>query len=223
MNCIIPFTKDIKFKTNIAEILSISLEHDFTANPEEVLGNFTISGDYKSHEVSVNKDHFEYVLPFSVNMTTKIDEESVNFEVEDFTYEIIDNDILRVNIEYSINASEIKEEPKEEELFKRVEEPELDKILEEIETDREEPKEEVKEEQKDEERDITDEAKNTILDSINNTDDAYVTYHIHEMKETDTIESICIKYNTSKNIIGDYNDIENLVIGDKIIIPEVNE
>lgn len=223
MNCIIPFTKDIKFKTNIAEILSISLEHDFTANPEEVLGNFTISGDYKSHEVSVNKDHFEYVLPFSVNMTTKIDEESVNFEVEDFTYEIIDNDILRVNIEYSINASEIKEEPKEEELFKRVEEPELDKILEEIETDREEQKEEVKEEQKDEERDITDEAKNTILDSINNTDDAYVTYHIHEMKETDTIESICIKYNTSKNIIGDYNDIENLVIGDKIIIPEVNE
>lgn len=223
MNCIIPFTKDIKFKTNIAEILSISLENDFTANPEEVLGNFTISGDYKSHEVSVNKDHFEYVLPFSVNMTTKIDEESVNFEVEDFTYEIIDNDILRVNIEYSINASEIKEEPKEEELFKRVEEPELDKILEEIETDREEPKEEVKEEQKDEERDITDEAKNTILDSINNTDDAYVTYHIHEMKETDTIESICIKYNTSKNIIGDYNDIENLVIGDKIIIPEVNE
>ena len=223
MNCIIPFTKDIKFKTNIAEILSISLEHDFTANPEEVLGNFTISGDYKSHEVSVNKDHFEYVLPFSVNMTTKIDEESVNFEVEDFTYEIIDNDILRVNIEYSINASEIKEEPTEEELFKRVEEPELDKILEEIETDREEPKEEVKEEQKDEERDITDEAKNTILDSINNTDDAYVTYHIHEMKETDTIESICIKYNTSKNIIGDYNDIENLVIGDKIIIPEINE
>ena len=61
MNCIIPFTKDIKFKTNIAEILSISLEHDFTANPEEVLGNFTISGDYKSHEVSVNKEHFEYV------------------------------------------------------------------------------------------------------------------------------------------------------------------
>ena len=152
-------------------------------------------------------------------MTSKINEESVNFEVEDFTYEVIDNDTLRVNIEYSINAEEVKEEETEEELFKRVEEPELDKILDEIESNR--VTDEVNE--KDEERDITDEAKNTILDSINTKDDAYVTYHIHEMKETDTIESICIKYNTSKNIIGDYNDIENLVIGDKIIIPEVNE
>ena len=32
MNCIIPFTKDIKFKTNICEILSISLEHEYTVN-----------------------------------------------------------------------------------------------------------------------------------------------------------------------------------------------
>ena len=72
MNCIIPFTKDVKFKSNIAEILSVSLEHDYTANETEVLGNFTISGEYKTHEVSVNKEHFEYVLPFSVNMTNKL-------------------------------------------------------------------------------------------------------------------------------------------------------
>ena len=29
--------------------------------------------------------------------------------------------------------------------------------------------------------------------------------------------------NTSKNIIEDYNDISNLSLGDKVIIPEVNE
>lgn len=216
MNCIIPFTKDVKFKSNIAEILSVSLEHDYTANETEVLGNFTISGEYKVHEVSVNKDHFEYVLPFSVNMTNKIDTNSVNFEVQDFTYEVIDNDTLRVNIEYSINADELKEE---EPLFKQVEEPTLDNLLDEIDREvEEEPKEEINEE-----RDISDEAKDTILNNINDNDDVYVTYHIHEMKETDTVESICLKYNTSDAILGEYNDLSTLTLGDKIIIPEINE
>ncbi len=216
MNCIIPFTKDVKFKSNIAEILSVSLEHDYTANETEVLGNFTISGEYKVHEVSVNKEHFEYVLPFSVNMTNKIDTNSVNFEVQDFTYEVIDNDTLRVNIEYSINADEVKgEEP----LFKQVEEPTLDNLLDEIDREvEEEPKEEINEE-----RDISDEAKDTILNNINDNDDVYVTYHIHEMKETDTVESICLKYNTSDAILGEYNDLSTLTLGDKIIIPEINE
>ena len=216
MNCIIPFTKDVKFKSNIAEILSVSLEHDYTANETEVLGNFTISGEYKVHEVSVNKEHFEYVLPFSVNMTNKIDTNSVNFEVQDFTYEVIDNDTLRVNIEYSINADEVKgEEP----LFKQVEEPTLDNLLDEIDREvEEEPKEEINEE-----RDISEEAKDTILNNINDSDDVYVTYHIHEMKETDTVESICLKYNTSDAILGEYNDLSTLTLGDKIIIPEINE
>lgn len=216
MNCIIPFTKDVKFKSNIAEILSVSLEHDYTANETEVLGNFTISGEYKTHEVSVNKEHFQYVLPFSVNMTNKIDTNSVNFEVQDFTYEVIDNDTLRVNIEYSINADEVKgEEP----LFKQVEEPTLDNLLDEIDREvEEEPKEEINEE-----RDISDEAKDTILNNINDNDDVYVTYHIHEMKETDTVESICLKYNTSDSILGEYNDLSTLTLGDKIIIPEINE
>ena len=110
MNCIIPFTKNIKFNTNISEIVSISLENEYTVNDNEILGNFIVSGDYKSHEVSVNKEHFEQVLPFSVNLTTRIDTESVDFAIEDFTYEIIDNDTLKVNIEYSINAIEAREE-----------------------------------------------------------------------------------------------------------------
>ena len=216
MNCIIPFTKDVKFKSNIAEILSVSLEHDYTANETEVLGNFTISGEYKVHEVSVNKEHFEYVLPFSVNMTNKIDTNSVNFEVQDFTYEVIDNDTLRVNIEYSINADELKEE---ELLFKQVEEPTLDNLLDEIDREvEEEPKEEINEE-----RDISEETKDTILNNINDSDDVYVTYHIHEMKETDTVESICLKYNTSDAMLGEYNDLSTLTLGDKIIIPEINE
>lgn len=227
MNCIIPFTKDIKFKSNIAEILSISLEHDYTANPEEILGNFIVSGDFKSHEVSINKEHFEHVLPFSVNLTTKIDTESVDFEIEDFTYDVIDNDTLRVNIEYSINADEVKEE-----IFEPTTEESLDNLLDEIEDER---KSTVEEEEKtieiepkksknDKEDDrLNEDTQNTILNSINETEDNYVTYNIHIMQESDTLESICLKYNTSQSILSEYNDLSTLTMGDKIIIPNIDE
>ena len=207
MNFVIPFTKDVKFKTNIGEILSVSLEHDYTANPDEILGNFTISGEYKTHEVSVNKEHFEYVLPFSVDISSKIDTESVEFDVEDFTYEVVDNDSLRVNIEYRIKATEVKEEP----LFKEVKEEELDDILSEI-------------EEASEERDISKDAKETILENVSlGEEEVYVTYHIHEMKETDTVEAICTKYNVTDASLGAYNDLSTLSLGDKIIVPDINE
>ena len=188
MNLVIPFTKDIKFKTNIGEILSVSLEHDYSSNEEEVLGNFTISGEYKMHEVSVNKEKFSFVLPFSVSLSSKIDPDSVVFEIEDFTYEVIDCDTLRVNIEYSVKA----EEAKEIEMLKSDDDVSLEKLLDEIDSERTQVPDEPKEETKDEETNerIGTEEENTILNNIKMDDEKYVTYYIHEMKETDTIESI---------------------------------
>ena len=244
MNCIIPFTKDIKFNTNICEILSISLENEYTVNDNEILGNFIVSGDYKSHEVSVNKAHFEHVLPFSVNLTTRIDADSIDFAIEDFTYEIIDKNILKVNIEYSINALELKEEEK---IFDPVEERDtLDTILDSISEELEEPKleerkedddqmdtlveekknlEEEKTETYEEARDdkISPEEENAILESVNPSEETFITYHIHIMSETDTIETICAKYNTTQNLLGEYNDLSTIAIGDKLIIPDSNE
>lgn len=225
MNCIIPFTKDINFKTNIAKILSVSLEHEYTANPMEVLGNFTISGEYKVHEVSINKESFEYVLPFSVNLTKEIDINSVDFDIVNFTYEVVDDDTLRVNIEYSINAVELPEE-KEEVTIDEL----LDEIDEDVRAEIEEVKEDVKEEKEEiqekeevletDNRDITDEAKETILNSINKDDNTYVTYHVHIMSETDTIEAICLKYNVTESILKEYNDLTTIGVKDKVIIPE---
>lgn len=239
MNLIIPFTKDIKFNSSIAEITSISLEHDYTVNDGEILGNFIVSGDYKSHELSVNKEHFEYVLPFSVELTTRIDRESVDFSIEDFTYEIKNNDTLEVRIEYSVNALEEKKETKEEvveeePLFERVEEDvTLEDMLDTIDEEVRDNTEEVKEEDTDkedamdtevvDEREVGEEEKNTIIDSINDADDAFVTYHIHIMKETDTIDTVCTKYNTTSSILSEYNDLSTVAIGDKLIIPDINE
>lgn len=227
MNLIIPFTKDIKFNSSIAEITSISLEHDYTVNDGEILGNFTVSGDYKSHEVSVNKEHFEYVLPFSVELTTRIDRDSVDFNIEDFTYEIKNNDTLEVKIEYSVNALEEKEEINEEPLFERVEEDTtledmLDSIDEEEVRDDNANEDTIKNNVLDE-REVGEDEKNTIIDGIDDADDAFVTYHIHIMKETDTIDSVCTKYNTNASILGEYNDLSTVAIGEKLIIPDINE
>lgn len=227
MNLIIPFTKDIKFNSSIAEITSISLEHDYTVNDGEILGNFTVSGDYKSHEVSVNKEHFEYVLPFSVELTTRIDRDSVDFNIEDFTYEIKNNDTLEVKIEYSVNALEEKEEINEEPLFERVEEDTtledmLDSIDEEEVRDDNANEDTIKNNVLDE-REVGEDEKNTIIDGIDDADDAFVTYHIHIMKETDTIDSVCTKYNTNASILGEYNDLSTVAVGEKLIIPDINE
>lgn len=215
MNLIIPFTKDIKFTSNISEITSISLEHEFTVNNDEILGNFIVSGDYKTHELSVNKEHFEHVLPFRVDISSRIDRETVDLAIQDFTYEIKDNDTLKIDIEYTINALELKEEEPKEELFERVEDTEsLEDILDEISDENIDTQET---------RNVSEEDKKTILESINEQDESFITYHIHIMQENDTIDTICTKYNTTSNVLNEYNDLSTVAIGDKLIIPDLNE
>ena len=227
MNCIIPFTKDIKFKTSISEILSISLEHDYTLNDNDLLGNFLITGEYKAHEVSINKEKFEYSLPFSVALTNRIDPDSLDFNIEDFTYDILDNNTLRVEIEYSLKAKEMEENNNLER--EDIKNEEVEKLMEELPQEDEENREEVsKEGNNDKEdlevaREISNEEKDVILNNINSNDNSFVTYHIHVLKENETIETICTMYNTSNNILSEYNDLNNISIGDKIIIPDIDE
>ena len=55
---------------------------------------------------------------------------------------------------------------------------------------------------------------------IKNNNDEYITYHIHIVKESETIEVISSMYNSSIDLISEYNDLTNIGIGDKLIIPE---
>lgn len=113
MNTKIPFTKDIPFEKKVCEITSISLEHEIKVEDSILKGNFIVSGDYKSHEVSVNKEPFSYMLPFEIELASDIDTDTIEFMIDDFTYEIIDNSDLRVNIDFNIlaNKKEVEEEP----------------------------------------------------------------------------------------------------------------
>lgn len=59
---------------------------------------------------------------------------------------------------------------------------------------------------------------NNINSNISNNDD-YVTYRVYVVREGDSVDSILSKYNVSKEMLGDYNDLENINVGDKLIIP----
>lgn len=120
MNCKIPFTKDIDFEKKVSEITSISLEHETKVEDGVLKGNFIVSGDFKSHEVSVNKEAFSYILPFEIDLVEDVDPDTIEFMIEDFTYEVIDNSILRVNIDFNVIASlKEKEEVEEEPIISR--------------------------------------------------------------------------------------------------------
>ena len=216
MNLIIPFEKKVKFDTPISEICSISLEHEITKNDGEILGNFLITGTYKEHELSINKTDFSFTLPFSVELTTRVDLSSLDMSIDNFTYDLNGSD-LDIKIDYVIEAQDLKEEP----VFERVEqdiepitliEEEKEKIIDE--------ENEIKEEiNTNEEREIKSE---TIINSVKAEDD-YISYHIHIVSSGESLESIALKYHITKEEIETINNITTIEVNDKLLIPLENE
>ena len=63
---------------------------------------------------------------------------------------------------------------------------------------------------------------NILLNSTSNTDE-YITYHIHVLKEGETIASIASLYNIKESVLQEYNDLTNVTAGYKIVIPSTDE
>lgn len=223
MKSVIPFKKVIEFKTKIAEIASISLEHEYVKKEGELSGDFIVEGEYKVHEVSVNKEKFKYRLPFSIELSDKVDLDSINFQILDFTYDIVDEDKLEIFIEFGVDAEEREEifepievEPVKEEIVNEERE-ELPKLQEDAVLEKDPIVEEVvTNDSQGEEVDIE---RNQVIE-LNQQEDSFVTYHIHILQEGESLESVCKLYNTTSSGIAEYNDLSNLVVGDKIIIPD---
>ena len=99
MKKIVPFTKDIKFNTKIYEITSISLEHNLTIEENNLVsGEFIISGEYKITDSSINSEPFIYGLPFDITLDTKYDMDRIKIDIDDFKFEIVNEEILRVKM-----------------------------------------------------------------------------------------------------------------------------
>ena len=51
----------------------------------------------------------------------------------------------------------------------------------------------------------------------------YSIYRVYTVKEDDTLDLIYDKFNTNKETLMDYNDLDNITVGSKIIIPSQDE
>lgn len=218
MNLIIPFEKKVKFSGPVKEICSISLEHEITKNEGEILGNFLVSGTYKEYELSVNKQDFNFTLPFSVDISSRIDLSSIEFSIDNFTYNL-DNDELDIKIDYVVEGTEMKEEV----AFERApESPSIESLLDERKESQEETIEEK--ETKDEENERIDKEKITnVVTSMMDTEDDFMTYHIHIVKKDETLEMICEHYHISLDEVMKINNISTAEENDKLLIPLENE
>lgn len=222
MKNIIPFKKDIIFKTNISEVTSISLENSLNLKKDIIKGEFIVSGEYKISEKSESVDPFNLNLPFEIVIDEKYDTSKATVDIDDFYYEIVNDNVLRIAIDVLIDK--LEEKPIIEE-FELIDETPKRTVLEErcIE-------EEIVEEKEVEEKPIQRETKKEVeekIDSLFNQfskdSEVYVTYNVFIVREGDTIESILDKYGIELEELKKYNDLSELKLGDKLIIPNTYE
>lgn len=234
--------RELLFKNNIKEITSISLDSDYKINNSVIEGNFIIEGDYKIHEVSINREKFNFKIPFKLELDKDIDEETIKLEIINFEYDYRKDELL-VNIEYNVTGDRkdifVFEDKESLDEFMKNKEVEVisdrielleevvnesNELNEEIKKDTPEIKPEVIEEnnkieevRNDDKKEII--ASDEIINKIDKPKDNFITYQVYKIKENDTLESIVLKYKTTIDELKEYNDLTNVSINDKIIIP----
>lgn len=246
MKKIIPFNNVLSFSTDVCEITAISLEHKVDIGDDSISGVFDISGEYKITDGQLEREKFSFELPFDIALGNNYDRSTLVVDIDDFRYEIVDRNKLKVNIDLYIDGEIIPmvmEEDREDNtkdmeddlVINNSQEEDNEKITPVITSSKErvdlleEMLDNDKETEMKEEKEIkiTNENNNNIennnenIDIFNgiNNDDGYVTYRVYRVMEGDTIDKIIEKYNTTKEELEKYNDLGDIKIGDKLIIP----
>lgn len=243
MKKIIPFKKEIIFKTNLAEITSISLEHSLHKESDYLItGSFSLNGEYKVTDTSTNTEVFSYDLPFDIHMDDHYVLDHCTVDIDDFYYEIVNENVLAVNIDVCVDKLEEKplmeSENREVEFEQVLASPNISELVEEakeeikkeieedLEREEERPVEvemkvEQKEEQKEDVKVEMNDGVSSIFNSMNESSETYMTYRVYIIREGDSIDSILTRYGVTKEDLAAYNDLNEIKLGDKLIIPAI--
>ena len=208
MKKIIPFIKELEFNNNIKDIISISLEHNLYINDNLILGDFMITGEYKTDDISITTKEFDFKIPVDITLDDKYNLDNVKIDIDNFYYEIVKDNTLMVHIDVLLdNLICIPEKKKEEIVVNEYDNIPLEReIVEAVDID---------EENNNNNNNVINDIQSNFLDNK----DCYITYKVHIMRDNDTIDSILASYNIEKEELEKYNDLNNITIGSKLIIP----
>ena len=266
MKKIVPFNNVLTFSTDVKEITAISLEHEINKYSDMISGVFYVTGEYKITDGQLDREKFNFELPFDIALSQNYNVETLLVDIDDFRYDIISDKDLKVNIDLYIDG-EVVEVPLEREVlndeFEKIDIRSLDDDILAVINDNEDEGSVItdddildtdddlddvglenvevvndkrldllndmlnsnKEEEMDEElninikNDSNNDNDNVSTNIFNPKEEEYVTYRVYKVVDGDTLDSILTRYNVTKEMLADYNNIENIVPGDKLIIP----
>ena len=225
MNQKIEFKKDCMLKTYVSSITDISLTHDYKILDDTIEGYFDVTGSYKVTMSSVETEEFMFTIPFTIALSSLIDKDTIDLKLSDFNYSV-EKDVLHLKmfLDMDYQEIEIKEDTEDNEEIDNMINDLIDK---ESTTDIKSPSEfhnevmldnviDSKEEVSTKEK-VSEKNFNTIFNEVKESN--FSKYKVYIMRSEDTLESILVKYNVTMDEIKEYNDIDNINIGSKIVIP----
>lgn len=229
MKKIVPFHNVLDFNTSVSKITAISLEHEVKKERDTISGEFFITGEYKVTDAILETNKFNFELPFDIALGCNYKLDTLSIDIDDFKYELIDNNKLKVDITMALDGEEepVREETKTEEEPVSIdpivyERPVIDKIDPSIDIDIDNDTSvtiDNKELKTDDETLMEDTSKPKSIFSNLEEEDKYVTYRVYRILEDDTLDKILEKYHISKEELGKYNNLDDLKTGMKLIIP----
>ncbi len=236
MKKIISIDREISFTTMIKEITSICLDHTlkFVSN-NSIEGDLVLSGTYKMTEASRLEEEFEYKIPVSITTTQNYVLSTSEVEIDDFSYEVVGDDTLSVKIdillegveEVLVEKEEVREcdgeEEKDEEIPLKEEVKEVVPVDNNIEILDSDEKEDIKISNTEEKVEEQSKSINSLFMSLTEEDETFSTYLVYIMRKNDSIEKVLDMYGITREELSNYNDLDSIEIGSKLIIPCSNE
>ncbi len=121
MKKIISVDREITFTSMIHDISSICLDHTLKfISSNKVEGDLIVSGTYKMTEASRLDEEFEVKIPVSISTSDNYVLDTTNVSIDDFTYEVVNDDTLNVKIDLLLEGvEEVIAVEEEEEVLSR--------------------------------------------------------------------------------------------------------